>query len=137
MPLALIHAEIVSPMPAPSGLFCARKQKNSMSHEDTFQQDIAHALAAGEKRMDGITDEVTAVKLEQAEFLKQLQENTAATKRIEANTAEMLEAFESFKGAMRVLEWIGKAAKPIGYIVGLCAAITGFWTALKTGATPK
>jgi hypothetical protein len=108
-----------------------------MGHDDTFEQTMAHALAAGEKRMNGLTDDVTAVKLEQAEFLHQLRENTEATKRIEANTAEMLQVFESFKAAVRVLNWIGKLAKPLGYIIGLCAALTGFWTAIKTGATPK
>lgn len=87
--------------------------------------------------MFDITQEVTVIKLEQAEFRHLLAENTAATKRIEANTAEMLEVFESFKSALRVLNWIGKLAKPLGYIIGLCAAITGFWTALKTGAAPK
>ena len=53
------------------------------------------------------------------------------------STAEMLEAFRSFKGAMKVLEWIGKAAKPMGYVVGLGASIAAFWTAMKSGVTPK
>ena len=59
------------------------------------------------------------------------------TNAIKADTAELLEAFRSFKGAMKVLEWIGKAAKPLGYVAGFCASMYAFWTAVKSGVTPK
>lgn len=104
---------------------------------EAFEQDVARALDHGDKRMNTLTDEITAVKLEQAEFRRLLKENTAATNSIKADTAELVEAFHSFKGAMKVLEWIGKAAKPVGYIVGFCASVTAFWTAMKSGVTPK
>ena len=106
-------------------------------NQDAFEQDVACALDQGDKRMNSLTDEITAVKLEQSEFRRLLKENTEATNAIKADTAELLEAFRSFKGAMKVLEWIGKAAKPLGYIVGVCASITAFWTAMKSGVTPK
>ena len=104
---------------------------------EAFEQDVARALDQGDKRMNSLTDEITAVKLEQAEHRRLLKENTDETKAIKADTAELLEAFRSFKGAMKVLEWIGKAAKPIGYVVGLGASIAAFWTAMKSGVTPK
>lgn len=104
---------------------------------DEFKQGVANALSEVDKRMDSLTDEITAVKLEQSEFRHLLKENTDATNAIKADTAELLEAFHSFKGAMKVLEWIGKAAKPVGYIVGVCASITAFWTAMKSGVPPK
>ena len=104
---------------------------------DAFEQDVANALSEGDKRMNSLTDEITAVKLEQAEFRHLLKENTDATNAIKADTAELLEAFRSFKGAMKVLEWIGKAAKPLGYVVGLGASVAAFWTAMKSGAPPK
>ena len=104
---------------------------------DEFEQDVANALSEGDKRMNSLTDEITAVKLEQSEFRRLLKENTDATNAIKADTAELLEAFRSFKGAMKVLEWIGKAAKPIGYIAGFCASIAAFWTAMKSGVHPK
>lgn len=87
--------------------------------------------------MNSLTDEITAVKLEQAQFRVLLKENTDATKEIKADTAELLEVFGSFKAAFKVLEWIGKAAKPLGYVVGLVASIAAFWAALKSGVTPK
>lgn len=105
--------------------------------DDQFEQYVAEELAQGDKRMDSLTDEVTAIKLEQTKFRVELAENTKATKRIEANTAELLDVFESWKGAMKVLNWIGKAAKPMGYIAGFCASMYAFWTAVKSGVSPK
>ena len=104
---------------------------------DEFEQQVANALSQGDTRMNNLADEITAVKLEQAEFRHLLKENTDATNSIKADTAELLEAFRSFKGAMKVLEWIGKAAKPLGYVVGLGASIAAFWTAVKSGVMPK
>ena len=104
---------------------------------DENLQQIHDELAEEDKRMDSLADEVTAIKLEQAQFRVELAENTNATKRIEAHTAEMLDVFESWQGAMKVLNWIGKAAKPIGYVVGLGASIAAFWAALKAGVHPK
>ena len=104
---------------------------------DEFEQQVANALSQGDTRMNNLADEITAVKLEQAEFRRLLKENTDATNSIKADTAELLEAFRSFKGAMKVLEWIGKAAKPLGYVVGLGASVAAFWTAMKSGVPPK
>lgn len=104
---------------------------------DEFEQQVANALSQGDTRMNSLAEEITAVKLEQAEFRHLLKENTDATNSIKADTAELVEAFHSFKGAMKVLEWIGRAAKPLGYVVGLGASIAAFWTAMKSGVHPK
>jgi hypothetical protein len=60
-----------------------------------------------------------------------LADNTAATKRIETNTAELVELFVSFKGAFKVLEMLGKAAKPLAAIASLCIAVGAGWATLK------
>ena len=104
---------------------------------EAFENDVARALDKGDRRMNSLADEITAVKLEQSEFRRLLKENTDDTKAIKADTAELLEAFRSFKGAMKVLEWIGKAAKPLGYIATFVGAIVGIWAALKSGVAPK
>ena len=104
---------------------------------EEFNDYVAKELRTGDNRMNSLADEITAVKREQAEFRHLLKENTDDTKAIKADTAELLEAFRSFKGAMKVLEWIGKAAKPMGYIAGFCASMYAFWTAVKSGVTPK
>lgn len=68
---------------------------------------------------------------------KGLAENTAATKRIESNTSEIIDMFGNFKGAMRVLEGIGKLARPVSYVAALGASVAGIWAAFKTGIMPK
>lgn len=58
---------------------------------------------------------------------KGLADNTATTKRIEMDTAEMLDIFKSWQGAMKVLEMIGKAAKPLAAIATFAAAVGAWW----------
>lgn len=62
-----------------------------------------------------------------------LDENTAATMRTEANTAELVSVFQSFKGAFQVFNMIGSLAKPLGYIVMCASAIWGAIILVKTG----
>ena len=62
-----------------------------------------------------------------------LQANTAATIRIDTSTKEIVEFFESMKGAFKVLNWIGALAKPIGAIVLLCTSLWGAWLAFRHG----
>jgi len=68
-------------------------------------------------------------------FKTELADNTAATKRIETNTSDLVEAFENLKGAFKVLNWIGKFARPLGYIAGAIAAVVSLYTAFKAGTT--
>lgn len=62
-----------------------------------------------------------------------LAENTAATARVETNTAAIVEAFESLRGAMNVLQGIGKIARPLSYIAMAGSAIVGLFYAVKGG----
>lgn len=62
-----------------------------------------------------------------------LADNTATTKRIETSTHEMVELFQSWKGAMKVLETIGKAAKPLAAIATLGGAIGAWWVNWRVG----
>lgn len=85
----------------------------------TLESDVETQLKAGAVRMDKIEADLTA--------------NTAATNRVEANTTEMLEFFNSVRGAFRVLDMLGKLAKPLAYIMMFLAALAGLWAALKGG----
>lgn len=55
------------------------------------------------------------------------EKNTEAIDRMSSETSEMLEMFKSFKGAFRVLEYIGKLAKPLAAIIGMVAAGVAMW----------
>ena len=104
---------------------------------EEFNDYFAKELRAGDKRMDEIVKTVAAIQIEQASAKVLLAENTETIKEIKTDTADMLEVFESWKGAMRVMEMLGKLAKPLGYIVGFGASVAALWTAMKSGVSPK
>jgi hypothetical protein len=57
-----------------------------------------------------------------------LAENTATTKRIESDTAEMLDMFRSAKGGFKVLGYVGSILK---WAAAFAASITALWLSLK------
>ena len=60
-----------------------------------------------------------------------LSENTEATNRIDESTKEVVLAFNSAKGAFRVLEFIGMLAKPIFLLISVSAVVYGTVTWAK------
>lgn len=93
------------------------------THSNKEIAAINTRLDAGDERM--------------ARIERSLKENTDATARVESNTSELVDGFNSFKAAFKVLNWVGKLAKPLSAIVGLGAAVAAAWTAMKSGASPK
>lgn len=88
-----------------------------------LEADVRAQLEAGDKRMKQIETD--------------LKTNTEATERVEANTKEMLEFFNSMKGAFKTLEMLGKLAKPLGYILMVVGSVVGIVLTIKNGgATP-
>ena len=104
---------------------------------EEFNDYVAKEMMAVDKRMDEIVKTVAAIQIEQARVNVERAENTETINKIKTDTADMLEVFESWKGAMRVMEMLGKLAKPLGYIVGFAASVAAFWTAMKSGVSPK
>lgn len=80
-------------------------------------QDIRRQLSDGAERMTRIEDGLAA--------------NTAATEAIRVSTAELVEVFRAMQGAFKVLNWLGRLARPMSYIVALAAAGVGLWSAIK------
>ena len=97
--------------------------------QDDFGNEIP-TLNQMWERMTNFNEELSTVKA-------QLSENTEATKRIEENTSVLIEILNSFKGAFKVLGWIGKLAVPLAAIIGLFTAAYAAWQAIKTGIMPK
>ena len=104
---------------------------------EDFRDYVAKELRAGDRRMDEIVKTVSQIQAEQASAKVLLAANTETIAQIKTDTAEMLGVFESWKGAMKVMEMIGKLAKPLGYIVGFGASMAAFWAAMKSGVNPK
>ena len=105
--------------------------------QEGFNDYVAAELRVYDKRMDELVGKVNAIEQDQAAAKALLKENTEAINAIKRDTADMLATFESWRGAMRVLEAIGKFAKPVGYIVGMFASVAAFYTALKSGVGTK
>ena len=83
------------------------------------------------------TKEIRLLQERVGRIEKELLDNTQAMVRIEQNTADIVDVFVSFKSAFKVLNWIGKLAKPLGAIAAMVAAVTGIWMSLKTGEPMK
>ena len=62
------------------------------------------------------------------ELERRLDKNTESINRVEANTKEVVEILQSWKGAMNVLEFLGKLAKPLGALTAIVAAYTAWKT---------
>jgi len=89
-------------------------------------------IEVAQAKLSHLHDRVAALE-------KDLQANTAATQRVEANTSELVEVFRSLQGAFKVIAGIASILKPIGYIAAACAAVWGLVLSVKNGAgiTPK
>lgn len=87
---------------------------------------VDNALAQGLLRMQATDERLAALENE-------MVANTEATKQVQANTSEIVEIMGDWKGAMKVIGYVGSAAKPLAYIVGFCTALAGFWSAMKSG----
>ena len=85
---------------------------------------INRRLDKGVQRMAHIEDDLALVH-------NRLERNAQMAQKILDSTAEIVEFFESMRGAMRVLNWIGKLARPVAGIIGLCAALVALWTAIR------
>ena len=84
-----------------------------------------------------ITDQLDDVYARMTRIERDLAANTAATRETADNTSELVDIFKAFKGAMKVLEYVGKLAKPLGYILKAGLAVAAVWVAVKTGGQSR
>jgi hypothetical protein len=82
-------------------------------------------------RLDSSKQQMEALSSSMAENTLSTAENTAATKQLQSDTSELVDLMKSLKGAFKVIDMLGKLAKPLGYIFLVVTAAIGFWTALK------
>ncbi|MNT76515.1 hypothetical protein D3C72_2155290 [compost metagenome] len=61
----------------------------------------------------------------------ELKRNSETTSRVEANTADIVEAFQAAAGAFKALNWIGKIARPVGYVAAAVSGIVAAWSGVK------
>ena len=82
------------------------------------------AIAKAHNRIDVTEGELAQLKTD-------LAANTKLTVEVRDQTKEMVEFYGSMRGAFKVLNMIGKLAKPISAIMVLIVAVVGVWDAVK------
>jgi hypothetical protein len=84
--------------------------------EIEFRAHVAAALAAGERRMDSLTEDIKA-------NTDEVKANTRLTEEIRADTKEFLEVFKAVKGGLKVMGWVGTFLKWLSGVAVACGAI--------------
>lgn len=60
-----------------------------------------------------------------------LDANSAATERVLDSTRGIVETMESWNGAMKTIEMIGKVLRPLTWVVTFAAALVGLWASIR------
>ena len=81
-----------------------------------------------------ILEDVEQLKSSVKKLEAGLAKNTALTEQVASNTTDVVEAFRAASGAFKVLEYIGKAARPMFWLISVVAGATAFWTTVKSSA---
>ena len=64
-----------------------------------------------------------------------LAENTILTKNIEQKTNDVFDILNSWRGAIKTLEGIGRFIKPFGFIAAAMTALITLYITIKSGLT--
>lgn len=78
------------------------------------------------------TSEIEQLKAAVVVLRKIVEENNRNLRHLEEKTRDIVLAFESAKGAFKVLEFIGMLAKPIFLLISVSATVYGLFTYAKT-----
>lgn len=84
-----------------------------------WRKEVDRRLDKGAETMRELRDDIAA--------------NTKVTESVQTDTSELVALLQSFKGAFKVLEILGKLAKPLGYIVALVGGVLGLVAIVKGG----
>jgi len=82
-------------------------------------------------------ERITQLEAQVKVLAEQLAENTADTKEAKQNTSTIIEIIQSWQGAIRVLESIGRVFRPLGWIAVAISSSVGAFVAFKNGIDPK
>lgn len=75
--------------------------------------------------------EFEALRLRAEQLECEVKEIKETLKRVESSTNGLVEVLDAAQGAFKVLNWIGKLARPLGYIAMAVGAVAAAWSALK------
>ena len=87
---------------------------------------INEKFAKGSQRMERIERDLVEATSELKRVRQDYQD-------LNGQLQDLLDFFNAMRGALKVLNWLGKLAKPMAYLIMLGSAVVGLWTAVKTG----
>ncbi|WP_291591568.1 hypothetical protein [Comamonas sp. UBA7528] len=73
----------------------------------------------------------------QGSIARELEQTRKELHELKQQLADLLEFFGAMKGAFKVLNWLGKLARPTAAIVALGVALAAAWNAARGGIYPK
>ena len=82
------------------------------------------------ERFDKGSERMAAIERDLKAVTQQLHERNQ-------QLADLLEFFSAMRGAFKVLNWLGKLARPMAAIVALGVALAAAWNAARGGIYPK
>ncbi|EJE53777.1 hypothetical protein PMI14_01328 [Acidovorax sp. CF316] len=101
-------------------------------------RSIFEQLDEGEARMGRIEGDVGDVRADLAAVRRDLEANTKATQataqatqELGKSTADLVDFLQALKGMFKVLDWLGRMAKPIASILALGSAALALYAAWK------
>lgn len=80
--------------------------------------------------------EIDLLRQRQVEHLKLSEEVRVLAQTTADNTREVVELIKAFHGAFVVLEFIGKAARPVAWVLGFATGCVLLWNQLIHGNKP-
>ncbi|MBS3018528.1 hypothetical protein DJFAAGMI_01260 [Comamonas sp. PE63] len=86
------------------------------------------------ERFDKGSERMAVIERDLKALAQGLREERRELQELKHQLADLLEFFTAMKGAFKVLNWVGKVAKPLAAIVMLGGACMAFWTNLRGGA---
>jgi hypothetical protein len=124
-----------------AGLLCGDAECPSRVRPTT--DELAAALAGDNALSAAIGQQIDAAwrtyaserfaeqETRMGELDAKLDANTATTHEIKASTADIVDLMNSWRGAMKTIDGLGKVLRPLTWIVGFCTALVGLWAALR------
>ncbi|WP_313700070.1 hypothetical protein [Achromobacter sp.] len=78
-----------------------------------------------------LRDRVVQMEQEMAQTAEATARNTASIETIRQNTQDIVDTFQALAGGFKVLQGLGKVARPLAYLVGLGTAIITAYSAWR------
>lgn len=89
------------------------------------------------ERFDKGSERMAAIEGELDKALQQLGKTRQELGELKQQLADLLEFFAAMKGAFKVLNWMGKLARPTAAIVALGVSLAAAWNLARGGIYPK